>query len=141
MTDPDRAAHTPAGDLPVRSPGPPPQMPSPNLERLLRPVHAVSLDAQAGDGPRWEWLRAGDWRLPARPRSGHGAAGAVVERFRLDSGAIVDALKLTENGSVFVPFDLDEAYGNYVSEAWREAGEVRALSDRQLGLYMRLKPL
>jgi hypothetical protein len=120
----------------------PPHTLSPQLQRLLRPVKAVPLDARAGDGPGWEWLRAGDWRLPTRPRADRGAAGAIAESFQLDSGAIVNALKLAENGSVFVPFDFDEAYGNYVTEAWREnASDLRVLSDSQLTFYYRVKRL
>lgn len=102
----------------------------------------VSLDSQPGAGPGLEWLSAGDWRLPARPRADPGPAGAVVESFQLDSGAIVNALKSAESGSVFVPFDFDEAYANYVTEAWREnVSDLRALSDGQLQFYLRVKHL
>ena len=34
-----------------------------------------------------------------------------------------------------VPFDLEEAYANYVSEHWREHAELSALSAGQLGVY------
>jgi peptidoglycan/xylan/chitin deacetylase (PgdA/CDA1 family) len=38
-----------------------------------------------------------------------------------------------------LPFDVDEAYTNYVTEAWRASAELRALTPGQLGLYYRVK--
>jgi peptidoglycan/xylan/chitin deacetylase (PgdA/CDA1 family) len=38
-----------------------------------------------------------------------------------------------------VPFEFDDAYRAYVTEAWREGTSVRALSERQLRLYYRVK--
>jgi peptidoglycan/xylan/chitin deacetylase (PgdA/CDA1 family) len=42
---------------------------------------------------------------------------------------------------VYVPFDLEEAYRNYVTEVWAEQGDVHKLSESQLRLYYRLKGL
>ena len=41
--------------------------------------------------------------------------------------------------SVWVPFDLEEAYFNFVHEGWRGATAQPALSERQLGLFYRVK--
>ena len=64
----------------------------------------------------------------------------MIERFTLESGASVAAVR-EEDGAVYVPFDLDEAYANYVNEHWVSATSVRALSQRQLQLYYRVKRL
>ncbi len=45
----------------------------------------------------------------------------------------------TEDGRVHVPFDLDDAYTNYVSEAWAAASDVRRLSPATLAVYYRIK--
>jgi peptidoglycan/xylan/chitin deacetylase (PgdA/CDA1 family) len=42
---------------------------------------------------------------------------------------------------VHVPFDLDEAYGYYVSERWRDHASQAALSAGQLSVYYRIKRL
>jgi len=108
------------------------------LEQLLLPVEPPGLDSAPGDGAP-AWLKAGDWRLLARPRRLDGG-GEELMRFRLEGGETVAALR-GEDGAVRVPFDLDEAYGNYVSERWREHAEVSALSVGQLGVYYKLKRL
>jgi peptidoglycan/xylan/chitin deacetylase (PgdA/CDA1 family) len=110
------------------------------LERLLQPLEQVPLDSRSGVDDVPLWLHAGAWQLLARPRSTEGRTGNVIETFRLDADAFVEALRL-EDGTVFVPFDLDEAYGNYVTEAWREKARLHQLSTRQLGVYQRVKPL
>src|SRR5439155_16287918 len=45
------------------------------------------------------------------------------------------------HGTVWVPFDLDEAFGTYVSETWRRYAPARGLSPPLLDLYYRIKPL
>jgi len=106
------------------------------LERLLRPSSRATLDTAAGTG-RPEWLRAGPWRVLARPRRG-APTGETIQRFELASGAPVAAVHDAES-DVWIPFDLDEAYAAYVTEAWRESQPVRALSSRQLDAYYRIK--
>jgi len=117
-------------------------VPLPRLRELLQPVDDVALDDGSGrdNGARREWLRAGEWRLLARPRRERSSAGALIERFQSESGASFEALR-TRRGTVFVPFDLDDAYRAYVTEAWRESKSIRALSERQLRLYYRVKRL
>lgn len=114
---------------------------APQLERLLGPLERPELDSCRGEGPP-AWLHAGkgDWRLLARPRLGVQPHGEPIESFALDSGTALSALRLP-SGSVYVPFDLNEAYGNYVTEAWRGSAPLRALSQRQLAYYYRVKHL
>jgi peptidoglycan/xylan/chitin deacetylase (PgdA/CDA1 family) len=109
------------------------------LRRLLCPVDSPPLDHRAGDGPP-QWLAAGDWRLLARPREA-APRGHELERFALGGGDRVSAVLDEERGRVWVPFDLDEAFRNYVSEAWADHVERRALTSHQLDLYYRIKPL
>ena len=111
----------------------------PRLGRLLQLTLDVHVDSGSGDG-RAEWLRAGDWRLLAGARGESERAGDVIEQFTLESGKSVTAVR-HEDGSVYVPFDLEEAYANYVLERWVSATAVRALSERQLRLYYRVKRL
>jgi glycosyltransferase involved in cell wall biosynthesis/peptidoglycan/xylan/chitin deacetylase (PgdA/CDA1 family) len=113
------------------------QSPLPRLERLLRPLVQADLDTAAGDGPA-TWLQAGEWKILARPRTVDNVAGDVIERFHLPSGRDLRAVRRPD-GTVYVPFDLDEAYQNYVTEAWRSSTHVRALSQRQLQIYYRVK--
>jgi peptidoglycan/xylan/chitin deacetylase (PgdA/CDA1 family) len=114
----------------------------PRLQELLQPVDDVWLDDDGGGdtGVHREWLHAGDWRLLARPRRQDPPTGALIERFESETGASVEALR-TGSGKVFVPFALDDAYRAYVTEAWRESTDIRALSERQLRLYYRVKRL
>jgi peptidoglycan/xylan/chitin deacetylase (PgdA/CDA1 family) len=120
----------------VSTPGPP----LPRLRELLQPVDDLALDAAGAEanGARREWLQAGDWRLLARPEGRPASAGALIERFRSDSGMSFEALR-TGPKTVFVPFDVDDAYRAYVTEAWRDKTSVRALSERQLRVYYRVK--
>jgi peptidoglycan/xylan/chitin deacetylase (PgdA/CDA1 family) len=88
-----------------------------------------------------DWLRTADgWQLLARPRDLESRGGEELLRFVLPSRDGVSAW-LDPDGAVRVPFDFDEAYRYYVTEAWRPHGSVRALSPRQLQLYYRVKRL
>ena len=113
---------------------------APKLEQLLRPLEPRSLDALGGEQPP-AWLQAGTWRLLARPRFGGPPKGELLESFALDSGETLHVLREAGSGAVYIPFDLDEAYRNYVGEAWRQRADLRALSRRQLELYYRVKRL
>jgi len=109
------------------------------LERLLQPTRAAAIDSAAGTGPP-EWLVSGRWRVLAQPRFA-GMHGTEIERFDLASGQTVGAVHDTAAGSVWIPFDLEEAYANYVTEAWRSRARDRALGPWQLAAYYRVKPL
>jgi peptidoglycan/xylan/chitin deacetylase (PgdA/CDA1 family) len=114
----------------------------PTLERLLRPVEPITLDRSPVREGVAQWLEGPDgWRLLATPRTdGNGVRGDEIERFLLPSGATVRATA-TVDGALALPFDLDEAYRNYVTEAWREGARLRQLSARQLKVYYRVKRL
>jgi peptidoglycan/xylan/chitin deacetylase (PgdA/CDA1 family) len=111
----------------------------PALERLLQPHDRPALDMRGGDGAA-VWLTAQDWRLLARPASGGDVDGDVIERFTLESGAHVSAVR-GGDGTVSIPFDLDEAYTNFVTEAWHGSAELAALGTRKLQAYYRIKGL
>src|SRR5262245_27254070 len=107
----------------------------PALERLLAPLVPRELDDSPGSGDP-EWLFADAWRLLVRPGP-EKASGEVIEEFRRANGEALEAR--VDSDSVSVPFDLSEAYVNYVQERWRETVRPRALSEGQLGLYYKVK--
>jgi len=107
----------------------------PALERLLAPLAPRELDDSPGSGDP-EWLFTDAWRLLVRPGAEQ-ASGEVIEKFRRPNGEVLHARVDSDN--VSVPFDLSEAYVNYVRERWREAVRPRALSEGQLGLYYKVK--
>jgi peptidoglycan/xylan/chitin deacetylase (PgdA/CDA1 family) len=109
------------------------------LRRLLCPVESAPVDHGPGDGPP-QWLGAGDWRLIARPRRG-APQGFQIERFALPNGEYVAAVFDDAERHVWVPFDIEEALLNYVSEAWCRYVPRGALSPWELSVYYRLKPL
>jgi peptidoglycan/xylan/chitin deacetylase (PgdA/CDA1 family) len=128
----------------------------PQLASILLPL---APDALATDGvpdvARLRgpvWLQAGGWRLLASLRlerglgtgpdlgSPAGQTAEIIESFQLESGLHVSALRRSD-GAVVVPFDFDDAYRNYITEAWRANTGARALGDRQLQLYYRVKGL
>jgi peptidoglycan/xylan/chitin deacetylase (PgdA/CDA1 family) len=111
------------------------------LERLLKPLESVTLDTAPGTGQEEVWMSAGEWRLLATPRlrpSAISPGSVEIERFQLENGRSLSAFQ-RQGGSVYVPFDLDEAYSNFVTEAWSQKGDVRQLSEGQLKLYYRVK--
>lgn len=124
------------------------------IERLLAPVTPVPLvqcfdqhyepssgaiTCYVGDGDPM-WFRADDFRIFARPSTGHDARpGKELARFTLSEGAIVRAT--SDGNCVSIPFSLDEAYRNYVSEAWRSDTRARQIHPRILEGFYRIKPL
>jgi peptidoglycan/xylan/chitin deacetylase (PgdA/CDA1 family) len=109
------------------------------LRQLLCPVDTAPIDHGPGDGPP-QWLSVGDWRLIARPRT-TAPAGSQIERFALPNGEFVEAVLDDTDNHVWIPFDFDEAFRNYVSESWAEFEPRRALSPWQLSVYYLIKPL
>ena len=107
------------------------------LDRLLMPADRTQLDSVPGPGEA-TWLAAESWRVLARPRI-ENWRGQEIERFALPSGETVSAVYDADLGSVRVPFDLDEAYTNFVNEAWRPSVDMRSLSPRQLQVYYSFK--
>jgi peptidoglycan/xylan/chitin deacetylase (PgdA/CDA1 family) len=78
------------------------------------------------------------WQVLVRPREVE-LRGEELMRFVLPSGAHLSAWFDPVEGAVRVPFDLDEAYGNYVTEGWIAHRSLKALSPQQLQLYYRVK--
>jgi peptidoglycan/xylan/chitin deacetylase (PgdA/CDA1 family) len=108
-----------------------------HLDRLLATSSTVRVDHRPGEGAS-EWLQSAEWRVLARPRTGEGA-GEEVARFTRENGSVLTARADPSTQSVWVPFDLDEAYLTYVHERWRSVSPQRALSERQLGLFYGVK--
>jgi peptidoglycan/xylan/chitin deacetylase (PgdA/CDA1 family) len=107
------------------------------LDRFLAPSWTAQVDHGPGDGDP-EWLRSGDWRVLARPRAGK-SNGEEVARFLTEGGSSFSARLDRAGGRVWIPFDLDEAYLGYVHERWRRVSQHTALSERQLGVFYRVK--
>jgi peptidoglycan/xylan/chitin deacetylase (PgdA/CDA1 family) len=110
------------------------------LDRLLAPQTEARVRDGRGRGPAC-WLQAGSWRLFARPRDVDTPSGDEIAQFVLPTGATVKAVRENGDGAVWVPFDLDEAYANYVSETWREGVTKRSLTITQLRAYYAAKRL
>jgi hypothetical protein len=125
------------------------------LELLLRPLwpagiieeltlpgpSGARIVSRAGEA-RPVWLRAGDWRIFARPARERPAVGdETLETFALQDEVPVHARLDGATGDVIVPFSLGEAYAAYVSEIWRAGSAHLSLSPRQLNIFYRLKAL
>ena len=109
------------------------------LSRLLSPTETLQIDGGDGEGEP-VWFIGDNWRALARLRAGGQPPGATLARFLLPNGDSVSAVQ-RDDGKPWVPFDLDEAYRNFVTEAWRAKVRSKALTQRQLSAYYLLKPL
>jgi hypothetical protein len=65
--------------------------------------------------------------------------GRSIADFSTADGTVVSARLDDDSALVTIPFDLDEAYWNYVLESWKQGGGARQLSTRQLDAYYALK--
>jgi peptidoglycan/xylan/chitin deacetylase (PgdA/CDA1 family) len=65
--------------------------------------------------------------------------GEKVAEFVADDGSVVAAWADPATETAWIPFDLEEAYLNYVHERWRGMTPQVALSEHQLELYYRVK--
>ena len=113
---------------------------SSELHRLLAPRTEHAIDSSPGDAEA-SWLASGGWRIFARPRLSGAPSGEEIERFVLPDGSSVAAVHDAERSRPWIPFDLDEAYRNYVSEDWRQGIDSRSLSSWKLRAYYGAKPL
>jgi hypothetical protein len=104
----------------------------------LEPLDPLALDA-LGEGSA-QWLRSGSWQLFAGARGENPPAGKTIATFVGDADQSFNAVH-AEDGTVFVPFDLDQAYRNYVTESWCETATQHKLNEGQLKLYYRIKRL
>lgn len=121
------------------------------VERLLAPVDAPSILVNAdGEGPAivsppaagpMRRLHCGDWQLFARAHTEGAAQGRIFADFRLDDGRVVSARHDTATGRVYLPFDLGEAFENYLLERWSGEAAQRRVSPRQLDAFYRVKRL
>ncbi len=84
-------------------------------------------------------MRLDDWHVFATLVSSDGH-GRTVAEFTLPGGGTASILERVD-GRLEPPFDLEEAYRNYVSEAWTAHSVTRRLSTRQLSAYYRAKSL
>jgi peptidoglycan/xylan/chitin deacetylase (PgdA/CDA1 family) len=107
------------------------------LDELLAPSSSVNVDHGAGNGDP-EWLRCGDWRVLARARPRE-EAGEEVAQFVLEDGSVLSAWADPSTQTAWIPFDLEEAYLNFVYERWRGVTHQLALSEHQLEFFYRVK--
>jgi len=110
------------------------------LARLLAAQTDACVADASGSGAAC-WLRTDTWRLFVRPRLGDSPSGDEIERFLLPSGATVTAVYDSGERCAWVPFNVDEAYENYVGERWRGGVNTRLLTNRQLRMYYLAKRL
>ena len=111
------------------------------LERLLELVEAPSQSVQIAGG-RDElaaWLTDGDLRVFAKPAREPVSGGKEIAQFELTDAETLSASFDSARNAVFVPFSLEEAYTNYVTEAWKNTSPKRGLSARQLNTFYRVK--
>jgi peptidoglycan/xylan/chitin deacetylase (PgdA/CDA1 family) len=113
---------------------------SSELHRLLAPRTEHAIDSSPGDDGA-SWLASGGWRIYARPRLTGAPSGEEIERFVLPDGSSVAAVLDGARSRPWIPFDIDEAYRNYVSEHWRQGISSRSLSSWKLRAYYAAKPL
>jgi len=120
-----------------------------SLESLLRPAEPVPMvDAPNGDhgvivqsgGSETDWLTSGAWRLLAAAGISEGA-GTPIATFTTGSGSAVTASFDETTRRVMVPFSLEEAYRNYITERWASNSQHRRLSPHHLNLFYRTKVL
>lgn len=122
------------------------------LELLLRPLWSSSVDdgsyrpdaggprvvCRPGEGDRG-WLRAGDWQVFVRSTLDAGAGDELAAFMPADgTGA---RMAVAREGEVIVPFSLADAFRSYVAEEWRVGSANRAVSERGLNAFYRVKAM
>jgi peptidoglycan/xylan/chitin deacetylase (PgdA/CDA1 family) len=108
------------------------------LHRLLAPVEEPGLETpDVSAAP--EWLTADGWRVYATLLPAGQALSAVAERFVDPRSQAVDATYDPASGELNLPFSPEEAYANFVGEAWRSAVSMSRLSERQLNAFYAVK--
>ncbi len=109
------------------------------LSRLLAPDDdGGPMADESTDRQGATLMRMGDWRVFASAVAVDGPGRRQVAEFMLPDGT---ALPLVEddNGVPRPPFSLEEAYGNYLTEAWTAASTNRRLSSDQLQFFYRYR--
>ena len=106
------------------------------LERLLCPLELRGTTPR-GTTPRSpEMLQRGDWSLYATPAPAEGEP--TGEPFVLRDGSELFVVR-DADGRLRAPFDLEEAFANYITEAFAAASGNTRLSPMQLALFYRVK--
>jgi peptidoglycan/xylan/chitin deacetylase (PgdA/CDA1 family) len=83
-------------------------------------------------------LRWDDWHVYASPRLGAPVDGRSLAEFATDTGGTVAVVE-ADDGELWIPFDADEAYRNYLDESWAAGTDQRRLSAGQLAAFYRVK--
>jgi peptidoglycan/xylan/chitin deacetylase (PgdA/CDA1 family) len=107
------------------------------LDRLLQPLGGRGADGTpAAASRRPEMLRRDGWSVYATPTPAEGepVGAAFVRRDGTELHVVRD-----DAGRLRAPFDLDEAFASYVTEAFALASGNPRLSPMQLALFYRLK--
>jgi peptidoglycan/xylan/chitin deacetylase (PgdA/CDA1 family) len=120
--------------------------PRESLERLLGLVEAPTASAgpsrvqvSGGLDGRATWLVDRDWRMFAEPARALLSGGQEIAQFELAGAETLSASFDPARNAVFVPFSPDEAYVNYLTEAWKGQSPKRGLSAGQLNAFYRVK--
>jgi len=109
------------------------------LRRLLALEEGLAVPEVDGLAGSPVWLEApAGWRAYARLAEDGDGQGCEVQRFTAP-GAHVVSVRVSDDGEVALPFDLDEAAFNFLSESWRAGAKMPRLSEGQLALFYRVK--
>ena len=111
------------------------------LERLLAPIDVVRTLGPVEPVGNPVWLMADGWRVFARLAADNNSAGDEIGRFAVVGGGNLCARWDGTAGRLSLPFSLDEAYANFVSERWRGGTDQRGLAPWKLDLFYRVKGL
>jgi peptidoglycan/xylan/chitin deacetylase (PgdA/CDA1 family) len=117
-----------------------------SLERLLGLVEASTasggpsrVQVSGGLDGRATWLVDREWRVFAEPAHELVSGGQEIARFDLGGAETLSASFDAARSKVFVPFSPEEAYINYLTEAWKGESPKRGLSAGQLNAFYRAK--
>jgi peptidoglycan/xylan/chitin deacetylase (PgdA/CDA1 family) len=116
------------------------------LERLLRLVETSTepsgqsrVQVVGARDERATWLVDRGWRVFARPARELVSGGQEIAQFRLPGAETLSASFDSARNAVLLPFSPDEAYANYLTEAWKTESPRRGLSSGQLNAFYRVK--
>jgi peptidoglycan/xylan/chitin deacetylase (PgdA/CDA1 family) len=116
------------------------------LERLLGLVETSiersgqpGVQVVGGRDERATWLVDRGWRVFARPARELVSGGQEIAQFQLPGAEALSASFDSARNSVLLPFSPDEAYANYLTEAWKTDIPRRGLSSGQLNAFYRVK--
>jgi peptidoglycan/xylan/chitin deacetylase (PgdA/CDA1 family) len=116
------------------------------LERLLGLVEAPTASTGSSrvqvsgrlDG-RATWLVDREWRVFAEPARALVSGGQEIAQFELAGAETLSAIFDPGRNALLLPFSPDQAYINYLTEAWKSDSPKRGLSAGQLNAFYRVK--